>query len=61
MSDSPELGTTVPEVGTRQSAQSCGCDPGLKKHGVVVGHLCERHRREQDEMLEEACRMNGWV
>lgn len=26
------------------SCQPCGCDPGLRRHGVVVGYLCERHK-----------------
>lgn len=24
--------------------QPCGCDPGLRENGVVVGYKCEAHR-----------------
>lgn len=32
------------------SAQSCGCDKGLKKNGKVVGYMCALHKA----LLEEA-------
>lgn len=28
------------------SAQPCGCDPGLKRDGKIVGHVCDRHTEE---------------
>jgi hypothetical protein len=30
------------------SAQPCGCDPGLRHYGKVVGYVCERHRLEKE-------------
>lgn len=33
----------------KSSAQPCGCDPGMKHLGKVVGYLCDYHKRLKEE------------
>lgn len=35
-----------------QCAQPCGCDPGLRRNGIVIGHRCERHRIQEGVLGE---------